>query len=76
MRANQVRRLPVVDASGMLVGLLSLGDIARYVRRHSPRGNSTLAQQRVADTLAAICEPRFNSIPPPPPPESPESADP
>lgn len=76
MRANQVRRLPVVDANGMLVGLLSLGDIARYVRRHSPRGNSTLAQQRVADTLAAICEPRFNSIPPPPPPSSPESTDP
>src|SRR5688500_8470642 len=28
MRANQVRRLPVVDANGVLVGLLSLGDVA------------------------------------------------
>jgi CBS-domain-containing membrane protein len=67
MRTNRVRRLPVVDAEGVLVGLLSLGDIARYVRQHSPRSSSNLAQQRLADTLAAICEPRFNSIPPPPP---------
>jgi len=67
MRLNQVRRLPVVDDSGTLVGLLSLGDVARYVRQHSPRGNGSLAQQRLAETLAVICEPRFHSIPPPPP---------
>jgi CBS domain-containing protein len=68
MRANQVRRLPVVDAAGVLVGLLSLGDVARYVRQHSSSTSGTIAQQRLADTLAAICEPRFHSIPPPPPP--------
>jgi CBS domain-containing protein len=67
MREGQVRRLPVVDADGVLVGLLSLGDIARYVRHHSPRANGSLAQQRLAETLAAICEPRFHSIPPPTP---------
>lgn len=67
MRANQVRRLPVVDAQGVLVGLLSLGDVARYVRQRSPRAGSP-AQQRLAETLAAICEPRFHSMPPPPPP--------
>ncbi|HEY6081622.1 MAG TPA: CBS domain-containing protein [Polyangiaceae bacterium] len=67
MRQNQVRRLPVVDDNGVLVGLLSLGDLARYVQQHSPRPNATLAQQRLAETLAAICEPRFHSIPPPPP---------
>jgi len=67
MRKNQVRRLPVVDAQGVLVGLLSLGDVARYVRQHSPRQTGSVAQQRLADTLAAICEPRFHSIPPPPP---------
>jgi CBS domain-containing protein len=71
MRESQVRRLPVVDDSGVLVGLLSLGDLARYVRQHSPRGNGSLAQQRLAETLAAICEPRFHSIPPPPPPPGP-----
>ncbi len=68
MRANQVRRLPVVDAQGVLVGLLSLGDVARYVRQRSPRGDGSLTQQRLAETFAAICEPRFHSIPPPPPP--------
>ncbi len=66
MRQSQVRRLPVLDDSGMLVGLLSLGDIARYVHQHS-RPNATVAQQRLAETLAAICEPRFHSMPPPPP---------
>ncbi|MES1184012.1 MAG: CBS domain-containing protein [Myxococcales bacterium] len=67
MRANQVRRLPVVDAEGVLVGLLSLGDVARYVRQRSPSSLGSVAQQRLAETLAAICEPRFHSIPPPPP---------
>jgi CBS domain-containing protein len=66
MRANQVRRLPVVDAEGVLIGLLSLGDVARYVRQHTPHSDAA-AQQRLAETLAAICEPRFHSIPPPPP---------
>lgn len=66
MRRTQVRRLPVVDAEGMLIGLLSLGDVARYVRENSSLKTGS-AQQRVADTLAAICEPRFHSIPPPPP---------
>lgn len=65
MRQYRVRRLPVVDAQGTLVGLLSLGDIARYVRQHA-RGNGSQAQQRLAETYAAICEPRFHSIPPPP----------
>lgn len=67
MRENQVRRLPVVDEQGVLVGLLSLGDVARYVHQRSSYSNGTPAQQRLAETLAAICEPRFNSIPPPPP---------
>lgn len=68
MRESQVRRLPVVDDQGVLVGLLSLGDVARYVRQHTPRGaDGSQAQQRLAETLAAICEPRFHSIPPPPP---------
>lgn len=67
MRRHQVRRLPVVDEQGVLVGLLSLGDVARYVHQRSSYSNGTPAQQRLAETLAAICEPRFHSIPPPPP---------
>ncbi len=67
MRKNQVRRLPVVDALGKPVGLLSLGDIARYVKLHTPRGTTNLSEMQVADAFVAVCEPRFRSIPPPPP---------
>jgi CBS domain-containing protein len=31
MASKQVRRLPVVDASGALVGMVSLADVARFV---------------------------------------------
>ena len=67
MRKNQVRRLPVVDGAGNVVGLLSLGDIARYVRLHTPRGTSNLSEAQVNEAFVAVCEPRFRSIPPPPP---------
>jgi CBS domain-containing protein len=69
MRRHQVRRLPVVDEQGAIIGLLSLGDVARYVHQRSGSSNGTAAQQRLAETLAAIVEPRFPSIPPPPPAE-------
>jgi CBS domain-containing protein len=58
MRSNRVRRLPVVDAAGKLVGIISLNDLARasvHVRGHKPK---TVDLQDVATTLAAICEPR------------------
>jgi CBS domain-containing protein len=67
MRKNQVRRLPVVDGAGKVVGLLSLGDIARYVRLHTPRGTSNLSEAQVNEAFVAVCEPRFRSIPPPSP---------
>src|SRR3970282_1769328 len=38
MRQHQVRRVAVVDAGGSLVGLISIGDIARYVRAHTSPG--------------------------------------
>jgi CBS domain-containing protein len=66
MRRNQVRRVVVVAENGALVGLISIGDIARYVRSHTVRGSVSLSQAEVADTVAAICEPRFASIAPPP----------
>jgi CBS domain-containing protein len=54
MRRKQVRRLPVVDESNRLVGLLSIDDIARAVGKKTSRGAVT--REEVADTLAAICE--------------------
>lgn len=54
MQEHQVRRLAVVDEGGRLVGLLSLNDLARGVRRH-PRD---LPTDDIAQTLAAISQPR------------------
>jgi len=61
MQEQQVRRLPVVDMDGMLVGVISLNDLACEAARDSSRrsrgvGSSDL--EGVAVTLAAICRPR------------------
>jgi CBS domain-containing protein len=61
MRSGQVRRLPVIDAEGSLVGIVSLADLARLA---APQNGGTgangrkkrdLSGQEVAGTLAAIC---------------------
>lgn len=60
MRANQVRRLPVVDGSGHVIGILSLNDIAREVQREKGAGRKReVGGERLATTLAAICQPRL-----------------
>jgi CBS domain-containing protein len=48
MREHQVRRLPVIDNGGHLLGMISLSDLARH----------GAATQEVAETLRAICRPR------------------
>jgi CBS domain-containing protein len=58
MSEHQVHRLPVVDESGSLVGIISLGDIARqFSRRLQHQGASYLAEELV-HTMAAISQPR------------------
>ena len=59
MTERRVRRLPVVDGVGHLVGVISLNDIAREAAS-SPKGNG--AQREVANTLAAICQPRAHAL--------------
>jgi len=58
MRFHQVRRLPVVDASGALVGIVSLNDLAREAERQVGRKGRELTSQEVSATLAAVCAPR------------------
>jgi CBS domain-containing protein len=58
MRSAQVRRLPVVDESGHLVGLVSLADLAREAARERGSKRPAIGEDEVGDTLAAICEPR------------------
>ncbi len=58
MRENRICRLPVTDREGILLGIISLDDIAcEAMRKH--RG--TIKQKirtEVAETLGAICEAR------------------
>jgi len=57
MRESKVRRVPVTDDSGSLVGIVSLADLARaaHGRVAAPRPEAVSAD--VGHTLAAICEP-------------------
>ena len=56
MRANQIRRLPVID-DGKLVGVLSLNDLARI----STGLRAKVRPKSLAETMAAICAPRPTS---------------
>jgi CBS domain-containing protein len=53
MRHAQVRRLPVVDARGRLVGLISLSDLARCI----PQLGERVAAHLIG-ALAEVCRPR------------------
>jgi CBS domain-containing protein len=66
MRDRQIRRVPVVDAGGMLIGMISLGDIARYLRPRSAQAPASAVE--FVDTMAAISEPRARPSTPPPAP--------
>jgi CBS domain-containing protein len=60
MRSHQVRRLPVVDGDGKLVGVLSISDLARSaVAAKSSRSTKTkpVAASDVGKTLGAISSP-------------------
>ena len=55
MRRHQVRRLPVVDAEGRPVGMLTIADLARNA--YGGRSDGDLAAETVLTTLAAIATP-------------------
>jgi len=60
MRDNRVRRLPVLDKSGHLVGMLSLSDVAREAQREATAGRrAEVTEESVSETLATLCEPRI-----------------
>ena len=58
MRSGQVRRLPVIDSDGCLVGIVSLNDFARLAEHEIGRKNRDLSAQEVTATLAAVGAPR------------------
>jgi len=58
MQEFQVRRVPVVDRNGHLVGLLSMNDIAREAARERPLRQRSVTSDDVTLTVAAVCRPR------------------
>jgi len=58
MRKNRVRRLPVLDAQGQLLGMLSIKDLAL-----AAKAGSELSYEDVALTLQTVCKPRTEEIP-------------
>jgi CBS domain-containing protein len=58
MREQRIRRVPVTDDDGGLVGIVSLADFARAARgRATSRRPDIVSERDVGHTLAAICEP-------------------
>ncbi len=58
LRAAQVHRLPVLDAGGALMGLLSLADVAREAEREHGARKAEVRGTDVAATVEAISRPR------------------
>jgi CBS domain-containing protein len=58
MRMNRIRRLPVIDAQGQLLGMLSLKDLAL-----AANGASGISYEDVALTLRSVCTARTEALP-------------
>ena len=53
MRVNHVRRLPVVGPNRVLVGVISLTDLARHVELSTTEGGTGLSPRHIAMVMAA-----------------------
>jgi CBS domain-containing protein len=62
MREARIRRLPVVDAQGQLVGMISLADLAHEAKVESRSSRKEITETEVGDTLAVICEPLLKQV--------------
>jgi CBS domain-containing protein len=58
MAEARVRRLPVVDEAGALLGVLSLADIACVAAKERKRAKPEIQESEVGDVLASVCQPR------------------
>lgn len=59
MRAGRVRRLPVIDAGGQLLGVLSLADLARSLTGEGwGKAKARVTATELAELLDAVSAPR------------------
>jgi CBS-domain-containing membrane protein len=56
MRRAQVRRVPVLDADGRVLGIVSMNDLARRSEAAAGRKSDGLSSASIVRTLASICE--------------------
>lgn len=57
MREARIRRLPVVNAQGSLLGIITLADLAREAERESSLPSRAITGNEIGMTLASICQP-------------------
>ena len=58
MRDSQVRRLPITDRTGRLVGILSLSDVAQLVARTGSLRPAGRDGQELLETVTVVSQPR------------------
>jgi CBS-domain-containing membrane protein len=58
MRDNQVRRVPVIDRNGHLLGVMSVNDLARKAASDRHLSSPQVGEAGVVSTMAAIATPR------------------
>lgn len=61
MGEHQLRRLPVVDAEGVLVGVLSMNDLFRAASRGGGKGRTEF-EHALSVAMAKICEPHHVTV--------------
>ncbi len=63
MREKQVRRLPVVDTQGRLVGVISLNDIAREAAQEAEmRKPRQVSDAEITQLMASVSAPRHRIV--------------
>jgi CBS domain-containing protein len=61
MSREKLRRLPVLDADGMLAGLLSFNDVVLHAKKGG--GKKHVSHKEVMATLKSLCEHRTMTPP-------------
>ena len=56
MQKARVRRLPVIDREGGLLGILSMSDMVRCAEKNNGKKSSALSCEEVVKAYRAICE--------------------
>lgn len=62
MRKNAIRRVPVIEGDGRVVGILSMNDLAREAIHQRTGKSSSLTTAELTETIAAVCEPRARHV--------------